>query len=287
MRFRKLRCHLMIIAWFVGCLNIFATVKSVTAMQKSSITKIDYAEFDRLTRKYINDDGLVNYKELKTDLPALKSFVDQLATISPDSHPQLFDEKEALRYFVTAYNAWVLYIVTLKYPQKDILWGRFGGIGPKLKFKDQPITLGGKASSLEELEHKIIRPRFGDPRIHFYINCAAFSCPPLPQGAIADGKTDDELDKAARRFINNSKYVRLDAASKKLELSSIFNWFADDFLNYLKNKRGMEKPHITQYLTLYLDDVTKDALAKIPVQQLKISYLGYNTDLNEQKSLPR
>jgi hypothetical protein len=277
----------MIIACFVGCLNIFATVKSVTAMQKSSITKIDYAEFDRLMRKYINDDGLVNYKDLKTELPALKSFVDQLATISPDSHPQLFDEKEALRYFVTAYNAWVLYIVTSKYPQKDVLWGRFGGIGPKLKFKDQPITLGGRALSLEQLEHKIIRPRFGDPRIHFYINCAAFSCPPLPQGAIADGKTDDELDKATRRFINSSKYVRLDAASKKLELSSIFNWFADDFLNYLKNKRGMEKPHITQYLALYLDDVTKDALAKIPVQQLKISYLGYNTDLNEQKSLPR
>ncbi len=246
--------------------------------------KPDDAVFDRLTRTYVNEQGLVNYQRLKQELPALKSFVDQLAAVSPDSHPQLFpDELQKLRYFVTAYNAWVLYLVTSKYPQKDLLWGRFGGVGPKLKFKDQPITLGGQASSLEALEHKILRPRFGDPRIHFYLNCAAFSCPPLPQGAIPDGRTNEELDRAARRFINNPKYVRFDPATKKLELSSIFKWFADDFLGYLKNKRGIAKPDITQFLALYLDATTKEALSKVPSGQLRISYLSYDTSLNEQR----
>lgn len=254
---------------------------SVTAQTPK---KVDYAEFDRLTKTYVNDQGLVNYAGLKKELSALKSFVDQLAAVSPDSHPQLFtDDFEKLRYFATAYNAWVLYIVTAKYPAKDTLWGRFGGIGPKLKFRDQPITLGGQAASLEKLEHEIIRPRFADPRIHFYLNCAAWSCPPLPQGAIAEGKTKEELDGAARRFINNTKYVRFDTATKKLELSSIFKWFADDFLNHLKNKRGIEKPQIAQYLLLYLDAPAKEALSKIPPEQLRVSYLSYDTSLNEQK----
>lgn len=287
MKFREVMQCLVKVVHIIAVLVISAALLwqtvGATPMQKSPGAKIDYAEFDRLTRKYISNEGLVNYKGLKTELPALRGFVDQLAAISPDSHPQLFDEKEALRYFVTAYNAWVLYIVTSKYPQKDILWGRIGGIGPKLKFRDQPITLGGKASSLEELEHKIIRPRFNDPRIHFYINCAAFSCPPLPQGAIAEGKTDEELDKAARRFINSTKYVRFDAANKRLELSSIFKWFADDFLNHLKNRHSMEKPHIARFVALYLDDAAKEALAKIPIEQLSVSYLSYNTDLNEQR----
>lgn len=251
---------------------------------RSECEKIDYAEFDRLTRAYVNEQGLVNYRGLKQELSALKSFVDQLAAVSPDSHPQLFaDEPEKLRYFITAYNAWVLYVVAANYPQKDVLWGRFGGIGPKLKFRDQPITLGGQASSLETLEHKIIRPRFGDPRIHFYINCAAFSCPPLAQGAIAAGRTDEALNEAARRFINNQKYVRFDAATKRLELSSIFKWFSDDFLGWLQNKRSIEKPHIAHFVLVYLDGPAKEALSKIPPDQLRISYLAYDTSLNEQK----
>jgi hypothetical protein len=249
-------------------------------------TKIDYSEFDRLTRKYIDEQGLVDYRGLKAELPALKKFVDQIAAVSPDSHPQLFtDENDKLRYFATAYNVWVLYIVTSNYPKKDTLWGRIAGIGPKLKFKDKPITLGGQASSLETLEHKILRPRFADPRIHFYINCAAFSCPPLPQGAIPDGKTDEVFDQRARLFMNNPKYVRYDAEKKKLYLSSIFKWFESDFLNYLKNKRGEQDPHIVQYILLYLEGSSKEALLKTPINQISISYYDYDTSLNEQKPI--
>jgi hypothetical protein len=265
------------------CFGFLLTVLPCMARAQQAV-KIDYSVFDRLTRAYVSDQGLVNYRGLRQELAALKSFVDQLAAVSPDSHPQLFtDELDKLRYFATAYNAWVLYHVTAKYPQKDVLWGRFGGIGPKLKFRDQPITLGGQASSLETLEHKILRPRFGDPRIHFYINCAAFSCPPLPQGAIAEGRTDEELNRAARRFINSQKYVRFDPATRRLELSSIFKWFADDFTGWLKNKRGSGQPHIAQYVLIYLDEPTRSALAKIPFDQLRISYLSYDTSLNEQR----
>ncbi len=266
----------------ICCLSLLIFLPLMVCAQQTK--KIDYAEFDRLTRTYVNAQGLVNYRGLKQELPALKSFVDQLAAVSPDSHPQSFaDEADKLRYFVTAYNAWVLYIVAAKYPQKDVLWRRFGGIGPKLKFKDQPITLGGQASSLEALEHQIIRPRFGDPRIHFYINCAAFSCPPLAQGAIAEGRTDEALNQAAQRFINDQKYVRLDAATKRLELSSIFKWFDDDFLGWLQNRRSIAQPHIAQFILLYLDGPAREALSKIPADQLKVSYLAYDTSLNEQK----
>ncbi|MFN0119300.1 MAG: DUF547 domain-containing protein [Blastocatellia bacterium] len=243
----------------------------------------DYGEFDRLTRTYVNDAGLVNYAGLKKELSALKSFTDQLAAISPDSHPALFaDDMEKLRYFATAYNAWVLYHITANYPKKDTLWGRFGGIGPKLKFKDQPIILGGQAASLETLEHKILRPRFADPRIHFYINCAAISCPPLPRGTIPAGKTSEALDAAARRFINNTKYVRYDPATSTLELSGIFKWFADDFLMYLQTRRGIKNPHIARYVSLFLDGPAAQSLATIAPERLKIRYLPYDTDLNEQ-----
>ncbi len=238
--------------------------------------KISYGEFDRLTKTYVNTRGLVNYPGLQKELPALKSFIDQISQVSPDSHPAWFpDESEKLRYFITAYNAWVLYIVAQAYPKKDTLWG-------KLLFKDKPIKLGGQASSLNQLEHGIIRKRFADPRVHFYLNCAARSCPPLQQGAIPAGKTDEALTASARSFINNPNYVTFDPATRKLHISKIFDWFADDFLTHLRTKHNQAEPHIAQYLLLYLEGEAKQALAKMPVKDLKVSYFGYDRSLNEQ-----
>jgi Protein of unknown function, DUF547 len=255
---------------------LLAIVPSVCAQQMTP-QAIDYSQYDRLTRTYINAEGRVNYVGLKRELAALKTFTDQLGAVSPDSHPQLFkDDKDKLRYFATAYNAWVLYLVTSHYPKRDLLWGLLG-------FKDQQIRLGGKMSTLETLEHKILRPRFKDPRIHFYINCAAKDCPPLPQGAIAQGQTDAALDQAARRFINNTKYVNYDAARKRLEISPIFKWFAEDFMGYLKTQRSIASPHIAQFLLQYLNDgATKTALAGVPVTELSVSYKSYDKSLNEQ-----
>jgi hypothetical protein len=239
-------------------------------------TKLEYAEFDRLTKTHVNAAGLVNYGALQKELPALERFINQISTISPDSHPQLFaDDHEKLRYFLTAYNAWVLYVVTKAYPKKDTLWG-------KLLFKDKPIKLGGQDSSLDKLEHGIIRKRFADPRVHFYLNCAARSCPPLQQGAIPAGKTDEELTASARKFINSTKYVTFDPATNKLRLSKIFDWFADDFLTHLKTKHNQAQPHIVQYLLLYAEGELKDALSKVPLKEIKVSYFDYDRSLNEQ-----
>ena len=240
--------------------------------------QMNYSEYDRLTRKYINAQGLVDYKGLKSELPALKTFIDQISAVSPESHSQLFpDGGEQLRFWMTAYNAWVLYIAASEYPSKSSLWSFIG------TFRNRDIRLGGRASSLEELEHKIIRAKYKEPRIHFYINCAAYSCPPLWQGVIAPGKTWDVLDQSAKRFINDPRNVKFDPATKKLQLSKIFDWFKDDFMTFLKNKKGVAQPHISQYILMYLDGPTRAALEKTPVGEISVSYFSYNKSLNEQK----
>lgn len=171
----------------------------------------------------------------------------------------------------------MLYIAASEYPSKSALWN-FVGL-----FRNRDIRIGGRASSLEEVEHKIIRKRYKEPRIHFYINCAAYSCPALQQGAIPQGKTFDVLDQAAKRFINDTRHVKYDPATRKLQLSKIFDWFADDFLTYLKEKKGIAQPHISQYILMYLDGPTREALQNTPVKDINIGYFSYNKSLNEQK----
>ncbi|HKE04615.1 MAG TPA: DUF547 domain-containing protein [Blastocatellia bacterium] len=239
--------------------------------------EINYSEYDRLTRKYADERGLVNYNGLKSELGALKTFIDQISAVSPHSHPQQFkDAGEQLRYWMTAYNAWVLYIAASEYPSKSALWNFLG------LFRNRDIKLGGKQMGLEDLEHKIIRPGYKEPRIHFYINCAAFSCPALWQGAIPQGKTWDVLDQSAKRFINDARHVKYDAAAKKLYLSKIFDWFKADFLNYLKEKNGDQTPHIAQYILIYLDGPSREALQKTPLNEISVSYFSYDKSLNEQ-----
>ncbi len=261
--------------WFIISglsLLALASVSPVRAQE------MDYTEYDRLTRKYVDEGGLVNYNGLKSELDALKTFIDQISAVSPHSHPQQFtDSGEQLRYWMTAYNAWVLYIAASEYPSKSALWNFLG------LFRNREIKLGGKQMKLGDLEHKIIRAVYKDPRIHFYINCGASSCPALGRGMIPQLKTSDALDQSARRFINDTKNVRYDAAAKKLYLSKIFDWFEIDFLNYLKEKNSDQTPHIAQYILLYLDGESRDALKKTPLNQIIVSYFSYNKSLNEQK----
>lgn len=257
----------------------FCAIAALTLTAANTLAQqINYSEYDRLTRKYVDTQGLVNYKGLKSELPALKTFIDQISAVSPENHPKLFpDGGEQLRFWMTAYNAWVLYIAASEYPSKSSLWN-FVGL-----FRNRSIKLGGRDSSLEELEHKIIRARYKEPRIHFYINCAAFSCPPLWQGAIPEGKTWDVLNQSAKRFINDPRNVRFDPETKKLQLSKIFDWFKEDFLTYLKEKKNIQNPHISQYILMYLDGPQRAALEKTPVNEIKVGYFSYDKSLNEQK----
>jgi hypothetical protein len=236
---------------------------------------IDYSIYDKLTKRYIDDRGLVDYGGLKKELPVMRRFVDQLATVSPENQPALFRDDEALRYYLTAYNAWVLYIATSEYPSKRSLW-RFG------LFRNRDIRLGGRPSSLNELEHEILRKRFRDPRIHFYINCAAISCPPLFRGAIPKEGTAEALEEAARRFINDPSHVRYDAKNSVLYLSKIFDWFEKDFIEYLKCDRGIAEPRISQYIALYLDAPAGSSLSDANSRKLKVRYLKYDKSLNDQ-----
>ena len=247
------------------------------ASQEATPEGFSYAAYDRLVGKYVDGRGRVNYAGVKKELAVLKGFTDQLAATSPENKPELFSgEDERKRYYLTAYNAYVLFYAASAYPDKHALWARLGW------FKNKDIVLGGQRLTLNDLEHNIIRKKFLDPRIHFYLNCGANSCPPLKAKAIAENATESELEESARSFINDPSNVRFDAATRTLYLSKIFDWYEDDFINYLKARRGLDRPHISQYVSLYLAGPGAEALARQQPSQIKVKHLDYDKGLNDQ-----
>ena len=174
---------------------------------------------DSLLQKYVSDAGKVDYKGLKTDKAALDAYCDLLSANPVQEH---WSREEKMAYWINAYNAFTLKLITDHYPAKSIM--NFDG---GKTWDIRRIRIGGKKYSLNNIENDILRPQFGDARIHFAINCAARSCPPLWNHAYTAENLETTLESRARAFINNSKYNTITA--NRARVSKIFEWYAADF----------------------------------------------------------
>lgn len=198
--------------------------------------------YEQLLQKYVTAGG-VRYREWHAhagDRKALTRVVETLASIDISK-----DDKAArLAFYLDAYNAWILHNILEDYPTEGP--GGGGIIGRTAFFKSKSIRVGGKKMSFNTLENDIIRKQFADPRIHFALNCASTSCPPLHGRAFSLSHLDQTLDSLTRTFINaNPLGVKQDGKGR-IAISKIFDWYQDDFLgrgtvlDYLNSYR--EKP---------------------------------------------
>lgn len=184
-----------------------------------------------LVRKYTIDGGeKVDYEAWKNsaeDMKLLDQQVAMIARISPVSHPALFPTRAVQRaYWINSYNTLILHAVLDYWPLesvRDIKISVSSRVVPgKGFFYDRKIVVGGKETNLYTLEKELLRNQ-KDPRLHFALNCGSESCPVLR----AREWTEEQLDNAAREFINNPQNVSV--VNEKLYLSSIFKWYRKDF----------------------------------------------------------
>lgn len=177
--------------------------------------------YNRLLAKYDLSSG-VKYGEWKNNPGDVKSMQEVVDGIAQERISGL-SKKEQLAFYINAYNAWILHEALEKYPTKsvkDLLFTFFTG---------QRLKVAGEEMSFNHLEKDIIRPKFGDPRVHFALNCASQSCPPLYPEAFRGDKLDAQLEQLATAFVNSEKGVAYSPDKKSAALSAIFDWYKDDF----------------------------------------------------------
>lgn len=214
-------------------------------------TTFDHTVWDDLLKKYVVKDGTVNYKGFKQNKSTLRAYLKSLENQIPDSS---WSKEEKLAFWMNVYNAYTVKIIIDNYPIKSIK-------DIKAPWDYRFIKIGKKWYTLNEVEHKILR-KMGEPRIHFGINCASFSCPPLLNKAFTAENVNDELDKLAVLFINDPK--RNTITTNKIEISKLFSWFSKDF----KTKGSL------------IDFLNKYSTTTIAPNALK-SFKKYNWSLNE------
>ncbi len=190
----------------------------------AALTAFDYADWAYTLRTYVDDHGKVKYAALAADDQPLARFVATVAKVGPTTRPALFPQRDdQLAYYINAYNALVMYQVLQNYPEIGTV---YDGQGFAF-FYGTSFIVDGASINLYDLEHEIVRKKFGEPRIHFALNCASESCPRLPNVVFRPEALEEDLAREAHEFVHDPRNVRLDGGA--LRLSQIFEWYADDF----------------------------------------------------------
>ena len=183
-------------------------------------SSVDHSIYADLLNRYVHD-GLVDYGGLKAEEDRLDRYLSVLEHVNTAS----LSKNERLAFYINAYNAWTIKLILGAYPNvrsiKDL------GSLFRSPWKEKIARIDGKVLTLDEIEHGIIRPQFKDPRIHFAVNCASKSCPPLHSEPYRGADLHGQLDEAARRFINDPRSTVL--RDQTLHVSKIFDWYSKDF----------------------------------------------------------
>ena len=194
----------------------------------SSQKTVDHHNFQVILNRYLDDNNSsginrFDYKRVSiADKKALKDYLKYLSNIKVIS----LNKNEQMAFWINMYNALTLDVILDNYPVesiKDIKSGIFTPGPWKLKL----ITVEQMELSLNDIEHSILRPIWKDKRIHYAVNCASIGCPNLSKTVYSAVALNEMLDFAAADYINHPRGVTFE--KNKLILSSIYNWYNDDF----------------------------------------------------------
>ncbi len=220
----------------------------------------DHALYGEILNEFLKE-GRVDYRELKKNPAPLNGYLEKVGELSPQVFNSL-SRNEEIAFYINAYNALTLKAIIDHYPLKSIK--EIPGVWSRLKWK-----VIQKELTLDDIEHRILRRIYREPRIHFALVCASKGCAELASRPFGGEDLDEQLSRAARKFIADKKKARLDKEKNTLYLSSLFKWFRKDFGNLL---------------SFISDYIEKEEAVFIRNKKPRIKYLKYDWSLNERSA---
>lgn len=242
-------CYMTTFLFLIGSFVSFLSPRSASP---DNLPVILHESWNDLLKKDVTATGQVNYKALLNEKGKLQTYLN---TLSKNPPQQNWQRNEVMAYWINAYNAYTVKLILDHYPVQSIR-----DIDNGKPWDEAFIPIGGKKLSLNSIENDILRKKFNDPRIHFAINCASKSCPNLVNEAFTGDKLDDQLNSAAKNFVNDPSKNKITA--EKISVSKIFDWYKKDF-------NGNVLDFLNQYSSIKIQPTAT------------ISFLDYDWSLNE------
>jgi hypothetical protein len=196
---------------------------------EKSLSSVDHSDWQIILDRhlYSSNDGInrMDYQNFDPESRTLlKNYLSRMAQIVPTD----LKKREQKVFWANLYNALTVDLVLSNPKKKTIkkMGKKLLSFGP---WDDEVITVENTKITLNDIEHRILRPIWRDHRIHFVLNCASLGCPNLSQTALTSENIEEQMNTAERLFLNDPRGVKI--AGEKLILSSLFDWYRDDFAN--------------------------------------------------------
>lgn len=224
----------------------------------------------------------VDYARLKADRGVLDGAVESF-NHPTEAEERAWSKSQRLAFWINAYNAFTLRAIVDHYPiragwftlQPRHSIRQIDGVWTRMTW-----SAAGRSVTLDDIEHHILRPEFKEPRVHFAINCASVSCPPLDAEPYQPAQLDAQLDAAARRYFASSEGLQIDGTT--LRVTSILKWYGQDFVERFNGSgfdgRDAVERAILGVVAAYGPPAAA-SLARSP--SARVAFLNYNWSLND------
>lgn len=220
---------------------------------------VDHGLYSELLQKYVKK-GVVDYQGFKKE----EAKLDQYLGILEKTDTKKLSRNQQFAFYINGYNAWTIKLILGAYPGIKSI--KEQGSLLRSPWKKKIARIDGDVLTLDNIEHDILRPQFKDPRIHFAVNCASKSCPPLRWEPYLGDVLDHQLTEMTRTFIHDPTYNRLEGNT--VYVSSIFKWYSEDF-----------NDDVVGFFMKYAEGELKERLQK-RAKVIKVEYLDYDWSLN-------
>ena len=276
-----------VVLFFVSHIAISAPKKVLLqewqASDESSAIVVDHSLWQQVLDQYVverSQQTYVQYNLLKqvqlkqSNNNSQSSIVDQYLEYLATVNPLALSRQEQQAYWLNLYNAATVQLIVRNYPVSSItkLGKGLFSFGP---WSDDIVTVNQQKISLNDIEHGILRPIYDDPRIHYAVNCASFSCPNLLVTAFTGENIEALLDKGARGYINHTRAVSV--KDDELVLSKIYDWFQEDF--------GGSEEGVISHIKKYANSGLLEQLNTIDTNKIRYAYDWKLNELNELNEL--
>lgn len=210
-------------------------------------------------------DGMVDYHGFKKDETVLDHYLDTLNLTDPET----LSDDQKLAFYINAYNAYTIKLILDNFDEKKPPSSikKIGSLFTN-PWKISFAKVAGNVYSLDNIEHDIIRKEWNEPRIHFAVNCASISCPPLISEPYRGASINAQLETSTKAFLADRRMNYLEGET--LYISSIFKWYAGDF-----------KDDPRQFILDHTEGEMHERIAQLR-KNVKIKYLDYDWSLNDK-----
>lgn len=238
-----------------------------TQSDAKSKLKIDHRPWQNFLKEYVktNTQGinLISYKDVTQESRnQLSDYISELQQIPINQYKRA----DQLAFWINLYNAETVKIVLDRYPVTSIRRINTSGLFSSGPWGAKSIFVMGVPLSLNDIEHRILRPIWNDPRIHYALSCGSIGCPNLQKTAFTAQNAPELMTQGAQQFINSPRALQIN--NHELYVSKLYEWYKEDF--------GGNAQGIIQHLSQYANPKLKQQLQSFN----RINGTFFDWDLN-------